>query len=103
MYFKNIPTIIYDSVGNGEFKDVKNLLRRVAIRAKVKTNTLLYDTYDVKEGEFLAILNSGAYGSSMSSNYNARPLVSEILINEDNFTTIRKLQSFEDSIAQEIK
>ena len=25
MYFKNIPTIIYDSVGNGEFKDVKNL------------------------------------------------------------------------------
>ena len=51
MYFKNFPTIIYDSVGNGEFKDVKNLLRRVAIRAKVKTNALLYDTYDVKEGE----------------------------------------------------
>ena len=51
MYFKNFPTIIYDAVGNGEFKDVKNLLRRVAIRAKVKTNTLLYDTYDVKEGE----------------------------------------------------
>ena len=51
MYFKNFPTIIYDAVGNGEFKDVKNLLRRVAIRAKVKSNTLLYDTYDVKEGE----------------------------------------------------
>ena len=51
MYFKNFPTIIYDAVGNGEFKDVKNLLRRVAIRAKVKTNTLLYDTYDVREGE----------------------------------------------------
>jgi len=51
MYFKNFPTIIYDVVGNGEFKDVKNLLRRVAIRAKVKTNALLYDTYDVKEGE----------------------------------------------------
>jgi len=51
MYFKNFPTIIYDAVGNGEFKDVKNLLRRVAIRAKVKTNALLYDTYDVKEGE----------------------------------------------------
>jgi len=51
MYFKNFPTIIYDAVGNGEFKDVKNLLRRVAIRVKVKSNTLLYDTYDVKEGE----------------------------------------------------
>ena len=41
----------YDSVGQGTFKDVKNLLRRVALRTKVKTNTLLYDTYDVKEGE----------------------------------------------------
>ena len=52
MYFdKNFPTIPYDSVGQGTFKDVKNLLRRVALRTKVKTNTLLYDTYDVKEGE----------------------------------------------------
>ena len=103
MYFNSFPVIPYDSKGDLNFKDVTNLLRRVGMRAKLKSNTLLYDTYDVKEGEFLAILNSGAYGSSMSSNYNARPLVSEILINEDNFTTIRKLQSFEDSIAQEIK
>ena len=51
MYFKNFPTIMYDSVGNGNFKDVKNLLRRVGVRAKVKANTLFYDTYDVKEGE----------------------------------------------------
>lgn len=52
MYFdKNFPTILYDSVGNGDFKDVKNLLRRVALNTKVKTNALLYDTYDVKEGE----------------------------------------------------
>ena len=51
MYFKNFPTIVYDAVGNGEFKDVKNLLRRVGVRAKVKANTLFYDTYDVKEGE----------------------------------------------------
>ena len=52
MYFdKNFPTIPYDSVGQGTFKDVKNLLRRVALRTKVKTNALLYDTYDVKEGE----------------------------------------------------
>ena len=51
MYFDNFPIIIYDSVGNGYFKDVTNLLRRVAVRAKVKTNTMLYDTYDVKEGE----------------------------------------------------
>ena len=51
MYFKQFPTIPYDSTGTGEFKDVKNLLRRVAVRQKVKTNTLFYDTYDVKQGE----------------------------------------------------
>ena len=52
MYFdQNFPTIEYDSVGNGEFKDVKNLLRRVALNTKVKSNAYIYDTYDVKEGE----------------------------------------------------
>ena len=51
MYFDNFPTIPYDAEGNGKFKDVKNLLRRVGVRAKVKTNTMLYDTYDVKNGE----------------------------------------------------
>jgi hypothetical protein len=51
MYFNNFPVIPYDSVGNGQFKFVTNLLRRVAIRQKVKTNALLYDTYDVREGE----------------------------------------------------
>ena len=51
MYFDNFPTIIYDSEKENVFKDVKNLLRRVGIRAKVKSNALLYDTYDVKNGE----------------------------------------------------
>jgi hypothetical protein len=51
MYFKQFPTIPYDSEGNGKFKNVKNLLRRVGVRAKIKTNTSLYDTYDVKNGE----------------------------------------------------
>ena len=51
MYFDNFPTIVYDSENEGIYKDVKNLLRRVAIRAKVKSNTLLYDTYDVRNGE----------------------------------------------------
>jgi hypothetical protein len=51
MYFANFPLIIYDSVGNGDFKIVTNLLKRVGMRTKVRTNTLLFDTYDVKEGE----------------------------------------------------
>ena len=51
MYFQNFPTIPYDSTGTGEYKGVTNLLRRVGIRAKVKANTMLYDTYDVRNGE----------------------------------------------------
>ena len=51
MYFDSFPVIIYDSVGNGTYKDVTNILRRVAMRSKIKQNTLIYDTYDVREGE----------------------------------------------------
>ena len=62
MYFDNFPTIIYDSQGDGDFKDVKNLLRRVGLRVHIRTNVLLYDTYDVKEGETPEIIASKLYG-----------------------------------------
>ena len=65
MYFDdNFPVIPYDSVGDYKFKDVTNLLRRVALRAKVKTSTLLYDTYDVKNGETPESLADKLYGDS---------------------------------------
>ena len=64
MYFANFPLIPYDSIGNGEFKVVTNLLRRVAIRSKVRTNTMIFDTYDVKEGETPEMLADKLYGSS---------------------------------------
>ena len=64
MYFGNFPIIAYDSVGNGDFKLVTNLLKRVAVRSKVRSNTLLYDTYDVKEGETPEILADKLYGDA---------------------------------------
>jgi len=64
MYFANFPLIPYDSVGNGEFKLVTNLMKRVALRSKVRTNALLYDTYDVKEGETPEMLADKLYGDS---------------------------------------
>ncbi len=65
MYFDdNFPVIPYDSVGDFKFKDVTNLLRRVALRAKVRTSTLLYDTYDVKNGETPESLADKLYGDS---------------------------------------
>jgi len=61
MYFANFPLIPYDSVGDGNFKLVTNLMKRVAVRAKVKTNTMLFDTYDVKEGETPEMLADKLY------------------------------------------
>jgi len=51
MYFAQFPLNIYDSVGDENYKLVTHLLKRVTIRAKVKANTLFFDTYDVREGE----------------------------------------------------
>jgi len=62
MYFNSFPIIPYDSVGKGEFKDVTNLLRRVAMRSKVKSNVLMFDTYDVKEGETPEMIADKLYG-----------------------------------------
>ena len=64
MYFENFPLIPYDSVGDLQFKDVTNLLRRVGLRAKLKSNTSLYDTYDVKEGETPEMIAFKLYGDS---------------------------------------
>ena len=62
MYFSAFPIIPYDSIGDYNFKDVTNLLRRVRLRAKVKTNTMLFDTYDVKEGETPEMIADKLYG-----------------------------------------
>ena len=62
MYFDNFPVIIYDSVGEGKYKDVTNLLKRVAMRSKVKSNALVFDTYDVKEGETPEMIADKLYG-----------------------------------------
>ena len=51
MFFNTFPLILVDPKREGETKIVTNLLRRVALRAKVKTNTAIFDTYDVKEGD----------------------------------------------------
>ena len=64
MYFDAFPVIPYDAKGDLNFKDVTNLLRRVGMRAKLKSNTLLYDTYNVKEGETPEIIAHKLYGDT---------------------------------------
>ena len=64
MYFNSFPVIPYDSSGNLIFKDVTNLMRRIGLRTKVRGNALLYDTYDVKEGETPEIIAHKLYGDA---------------------------------------
>ena len=47
----------------------------------------------VGEGDFLALLSAGAYGSVMGSNYNARPLPTEVLVNGKKFAAVRERQA----------
>ena len=55
----------------------------------------------VEENNILAILDVGAYGMSMSSNYNSRPKVSEIMVDDDKFYMIRNRETFADLINKE--
>jgi diaminopimelate decarboxylase len=53
------------------------------------------------QGELLAVMSAGAYGFSMSSNYNSRPRVPEILVRDDRWYVIRKRETGEDLIRGE--
>ena len=74
------PTKIYDIVGpiceTGDFLGKK---RELAIEA----------------GDLLAIRSSGAYGFTMSSNYNSRPRVAEIMVDGSNVHVVRKRETIE--------
>jgi diaminopimelate decarboxylase len=56
----------------------------------------------VEEGELLAVMSAGAYGFSMSSNYNSRPRVAEILVDRDKFYIIRQREDYDDLIQGEL-
>lgn len=51
---------------------------------------------EVKEGDVLAIFNAGAYGYSMSNNYNSRPRPAEVLVSHGEFTLIRRRETLDD-------
>ena len=50
----------------------------------------------VEEGDLLAVLNAGAYGFSMSSQYNARPRAAEVLVKEGKFKLVREREQLDD-------
>ena len=54
------------------------------------------------EGDYLAILDAGAYGFTMSSNYNSRPRPAEILLSNGQSFKIRNEESYDDLIRNDI-
>ena len=55
----------------------------------------------VREGDFLAILATGAYGMSMASNYNSRPRPAEVLVDGDRALEVRSRESVDSLFALE--
>jgi diaminopimelate decarboxylase len=56
----------------------------------------------VKEGNYLAVMSAGAYGFSMSSNYNSRLRAAEVMVVRNKALVIRKRESAPDLVRNEI-
>ncbi|HEV7298585.1 MAG TPA: diaminopimelate decarboxylase [Tepidisphaeraceae bacterium] len=54
-----------------------------------------------QRGDLLAVFTAGAYGFAMSSNYNNRPRLPEVLVDGDSYKVIRRRETFEDLVAAE--
>jgi diaminopimelate decarboxylase len=52
-------------------------------------------------GELIAVMSAGAYGFSMSTNYNSRPRIAEVLVRDDQMFVIRQREGYEDLIRGE--
>ncbi|UXC18226.1 diaminopimelate decarboxylase [Comamonas squillarum] len=57
---------------------------------------------DAQVGDLLVIHDTGAYGASMSSNYNSRPLAAEVLVDNGQARLIRRRQTVEELLALEL-
>ena len=56
---------------------------------------------ELSEGELVVFLSAGAYGASMGSEYNARPLAAEVLVKGDQWAVVRRRPSYEEMLSRE--
>jgi diaminopimelate decarboxylase len=78
------PTIAYDVVG--------------PICESGDTFTENRPLPQIRPGELLAFMTAGAYGASMASTYNLRPLVAEVMVKGNQFAVTRARQTYDDLI-----
>ncbi|MEO6340497.1 MAG: diaminopimelate decarboxylase [Caulobacteraceae bacterium] len=55
----------------------------------------------MEAGDLVAFMSAGAYGASMSSEYNARPLAAEVLVKGDRYAVIRRRPTYDEMMARE--
>jgi diaminopimelate decarboxylase len=55
----------------------------------------------LSSGDLVAFRSAGAYGAVMSSEYNTRPLIPEVLVNGDQFAVIRARPTFDEMLARD--
>lgn len=100
-----IRPMLYDSYHHIENISNPNGRQRIytVVGYICETDTFGWDRQlnEVREGDILCFRNAGAYGFTMSSNYNARFRPAEVLIFEGKAHLIRKRESFEDLIRNE--
>lgn len=70
-----------------------------------ETDTFATDRllHEVREGDYLVLYNAGAYGFEMASNYNSRYKPAEVLVKDGKALLIRRRDSFEDLIRNQIE
>ena len=74
---------------------------RYGTQYKIKKKIFDFQNIKTEEKNILAILDVGAYGMSMSSNYNSRPKVPEIIVDDNKCHLIKNRESFSDLINSE--
>lgn len=93
---QEIVPVIPHSIGEHHHYDIVGPICETTDFLGKKRNLCL------KPGDLLAVLSTGAYGFSMSSNYNSRPRAAEIMIDNDRYQVIRAREKLSDLFASEM-
>jgi len=101
-----IPVIRPSNVGNAKGKKFQAAIETTDIVGPVCESGDFFardrDIPSVEEGALLAILDAGAYGMALSSNYNSRPRPAEILVRGKSAKVIRRREKVRDLYAPEL-
>ena len=97
-------TALYDAIHNiipivKNNKKNKGALEFVGPICETTCKFIKYKKYQrLNQSDYVAILDVGAYGSSLSSNYNTKPLIAEIIIKKSKIRVIRKKARYINSL-----